>query len=84
LATLLGIVLTQVDYRVAAAREIIDIIRVHNRDGVFPTEIPRDPRAAEAPSHGLPLTLYAPQAPAARAYGQLTREILKRVARRAS
>jgi chromosome partitioning protein len=82
LATLLGIVLTQVDHRVAATREIIEIIRAHNRDGVLPTEIPRDPRAPEAPSHGVPLTRYAPSAPAAEAYRRLTHDILRRVARR--
>src|SRR5918999_5219191 len=82
LATLLGIVLTQVDYRVAATREIIDMIRVHNREGVFPTEIPRDPRASEAPSHGLPLTRYAPRSPAAEAYRRLTAEVLHRISRR--
>ena len=79
LATLLGIVLTQVDYRAAATREIIDIIRVHNREGVFDTEVPRDPRATEAQSYGIPLTLYAPQSPAAAAYRRLTQEILYRL-----
>ena len=44
-----------VDYRRQATREIVDIIRMHNRRGVFRTEIPQDPRAAEAPSHGMPL-----------------------------
>ncbi len=83
LATLLGIVLTHVDHRVAATREIIEIIRAHNRDGVFPTEVPRDPRASEAPSHGVPLTRYAPNAPAAEAYRRLTREILRRLRLRA-
>ena len=82
LALLLGIVLTQVDHRTAATREIIDIIRVHNREGVFPTEIPRDPRASEAPSHGVPLTRYAPSSPAAAAYRRLTTEILHRLSRR--
>jgi chromosome partitioning protein len=83
LAMLLGIVLTQVDHRMAATREIIDIIRVHNRDGVFPTEIPRDPRASEAPSHGVPLTRYAPRSPAAEAYRRLAAEVLHRISRRA-
>jgi chromosome partitioning protein len=82
LATLLGIVLTQVDRRTAETREIIDIIRVHNKDGVCATEIPRDPRASEAPSHGVPLTLYAPHAPATVAYRRLTDEILHRLSRR--
>jgi chromosome partitioning protein len=83
LATLLGIVLTQVDRRTAATREIIEIIRAHNREGVCATEIPRDPRASEAPSHGVPLTQYAPHARATEAYRRLTAEILHRLSRRA-
>jgi chromosome partitioning protein len=82
LATLLGIVLTQVDYRVPSTREIVEIIRVHNRDGVLKTEVPRDSRAIEAPSHGLPLLHYASRSAAAQAYRQLTAEILQRMSRR--
>ena len=54
-----GIVLTMVDHRRQATREIVQIIRAHNPRGVFRTEIPEDPRAAEAPSHGMPLVGYA-------------------------
>jgi chromosome partitioning protein len=82
LATLLGIVLTQVDYRITATREVVDIIRKHNRQGVLKTEIPRDARAVEAPSHGVPLVQYAPRAAAARAYNELAAEILARLSRR--
>lgn len=81
LATLLGIVLTGVDYRVATTREIVEIIRIHNRDGVFDTEVPRDSRAAEAPSHGVPLVVYAPNSPAADAYRRLSGEVLQRLSR---
>jgi chromosome partitioning protein len=83
LATLLGIILTQVDYRVPATREIVEIIRIHNRDGVFDTEVPRDSRASEAPSHGVPLVTYAPRSAAADAYRRLTGEILSRLSRHA-
>ena len=48
--------------------------------GVFRTEIPEDPRAAEAPSHGTPLVAYA-RSKAARAYSELTRELLARIKR---
>jgi chromosome partitioning protein len=81
-ARLSGILLTMVDYKRKATREIVDIIRTHNRKGVFTTEIPFDPRAAEAPSHGVPLTLYRRSAAAA-AYADLTRELLKRIQARA-
>ena len=83
-ARISGILLTMVDYRRQATREIVDIIRLHNRRGVFRTEIPPDPRVAEAPSHGMPLVTYAPSSRAASAYEQLTAELLKRVRRRPS
>ena len=79
-ARVAGILLTMVDHRQAATREIIDIIRLHNKRGVLTTEIPVDPRVAEAPSHGIPLLLYT-RSRAARAYRQLTSEVLRRVAR---
>ena len=77
-----GILLTMVDYRHQATREIIDIIRLHNRRGVFVTEIPQDPRVAESPSHGLAAVAYAPRARGSRAYRQFTAELVKRIARR--
>jgi chromosome partitioning protein len=79
-AALAGIVLTMVNYRRQATREIVQIIRSHNRRGVFRTEIPEDPRAAEAPSHGTPLVAYA-RSKAARAYDDLTRELVARLER---
>jgi chromosome partitioning protein len=81
-ARITGILLTMVDYRRQATREIVDIIRLHNRRGVMTTEIPPDPRVAEAPSHGLPLVMYAPSSRASAAYGRLTIELLKRVKHR--
>jgi chromosome partitioning protein len=59
MAHISGILLTMVDYRREATREIVDIIRVHNRPGVFRTEIQADSRVSEAPSYGIPLMLYA-------------------------
>jgi chromosome partitioning protein len=80
-AQIAGILLTMVDHRRPATREIVDIIRTHNRHGVLRTEIPLDPRAAEAPSHGLPVVRY-PRSRAADAYIRLTEELRKRLARR--
>jgi chromosome partitioning protein len=70
-----------VDYRRQATREIVHIVRLHNRRGVFRVEIPQDPRAAEAPSHGVPLVGYA-RSRAALAYEHFTGELLKRLASR--
>ena len=78
-ATVVGILLTMVDYRPPATREIVDIIRTHNRRGVFRTEIPLDPRVSEAPSHGVPVVRYAPRTRASVAYERLTAELLQRI-----
>lgn len=78
MAHISGILLTMVDYGREATREIVEIIRVHNRHGVLRTEIPSDPRASEAPSHGIPLMLYA-RSRAARAYQRLTTELMQRI-----
>ena len=80
-ARVAGILLTMVDYRRQATREIVDIIRMHNPRGVFRTEIPEDPRVAEAPSHGTPLVDYS-RSRAAVAYRQFTGEMLRRIRRR--
>ena len=79
-AAVAGILLTRVDHRHQAIREIVQILRAHNRRGVFRTEIPEDPRAPEAPSHGKPLVTY-PRSKAARAYRDLTSELLSRIRR---
>ncbi len=81
LATLLGIVLTMVDNRARVTREIVEILRNHNPEGVFRTEIPWELRAVEAPSHGEPLVRYAPRTPAAAAFRRLAAEMLRRLAR---
>lgn len=78
-ARIAGMVLTMVDYRRQATREIVKIIRVHNREGVLKAEVPQDPRVAEAPSHGIPLCLYAPRSRACGAYEHVTSELLARV-----
>ena len=80
-ARVLGILLTMVDYRRQATREIVDIIRMHNARGVFRTEIPEDPRVAEAPSHGTPLVDYS-RSRAAVAYRGFTSELVRRIRRR--
>ena len=44
---------------------------------MYKTVIPRNIKLSEAPSFGMPITLYDPKSKGARAYEKLTREILK-------
>jgi chromosome partitioning protein len=70
-----GAVLTMFDARTRLSVEVAEEVRANFPGRVFRTVIPRNVRLAEAPSHGLPVVLYAPSSPGARAYTELYREV---------
>jgi len=72
-----GLLLTMYDSRTRLSKEVADELRGHFGDSVFDTVIPRNIRLAEAPSHGLPITAYAPGSPGGIAYTELAEEILQ-------
>jgi chromosome partitioning protein len=76
---LLGVLVTMQDLRTRLAQEVEDEIRANFGGPVFKTVIPRSVRAAEAPSYGLPVTLYAPASSTAKAYEALAWEVAKAV-----
>ena len=78
-AQLLGLLLTLVDYRTRATREVIDLIRGHYKRGVFNTEIRTNTRLAEAPSFGQSIFQYDAASTGADAYRLLARELLHRL-----
>lgn len=75
---LLGIVLTLVDIRSKATREVIDLIRGQYGDLVFTTQIHVNARLAEAPSFGKSIFAHNATATGAVAYRSLTNELLAR------
>lgn len=75
-ASLLGLVLTLVDYRTKVSSEIVDMIRGHYKNLVFETEIRVNVRLTECPSFGKTIFDYDPKSPGALAYQQLTQEVL--------
>lgn len=77
-ATLLGIVLTQVDYRLKATREIIEMIRNHYGKQVFKTEIRVNVRLSEAPSFGKTIFDYDKTSTGAEAYKKLAGEVINK------
>lgn len=81
---LLGIVLTQVDYRTRAARENVGRIREKFRDHVFAVEIRVNVRLAEAPESGKTIFEYDPRSTGAKAYRLLAAEMLMRARAAAS
>jgi chromosome partitioning protein len=73
-----GAVLTMFDSRTRLSTEVGDEVRRHLGDRVYDTVIPRNVRLSEAPSHGLPIHLYAPGSRGADAYRDLADEIRAR------
>jgi chromosome partitioning protein len=78
--TLEGVVLTMIDARNNLSRQVADEVRSHLGDRVFATEIPRNVRLSEAPSHGRPALLYDVRSKGAVAYLRVAEEILRRLA----
>lgn len=76
---ILGIVLTMADSRTSLADQVEAEVRKHFETLVFKTVIPRNVRLAEAPSHGRPISEHDRWSKGAKAYKNLTKEIVARV-----
>jgi len=73
-----GIFFTMYDPRTRLANDVIKHISAIYKDTVLNTIIPRNIRLSEAPSYGMPISLYDRQCPGARAYHALAQELLLR------
>lgn len=73
--TIRGLILTMYD-RTRLSAGVAEEVRKYFGEKVFQTAIPRSVKLAEAPSHGQPITTYAPDSTGAREYDALAREIL--------
>lgn len=77
--TILGVVMTMYDNRTSLSSQVKEEIQRVFGDLVFKTEVPRNVRLAEAPSHGTPIIKYDKWSKGARAYKALTKELLNRL-----
>ncbi len=71
-----GVVLTMFDGRTRLAADVVGEVRKYFPEQVFEAVIPRSIRLAEAPSYGIPISIYAPESSAAKSYAALARELL--------
>jgi chromosome partitioning protein len=73
-----GLFFTMYDPRTRLAQDVVRNVSAYFKYKVFSTIIPRNIRLSEAPSHGMPVSLYDPQCPGARAYRSLALELIQR------
>jgi chromosome partitioning protein len=73
-----GIFFTMYDPRTRLAQDVVKQVSAYFKSKVFTTIIPRNVRLSEAPSHGLPISLYDSQCSGARAYKSLALEVISR------
>ena len=70
-----GILLTMYDVRLRLSNQVVDEVRVHFKNLVFDTIIPRNVRLSESPSFGLPVIAFDADGKGAVAYLNLAQEI---------
>lgn len=76
---LLGVVVTMYDSRTSLSEQVYDELKKHFDDKLLRSVIPRNVRLAEAPSHGKPITDHDKWSKGARAYKNLSKELLERM-----
>ena len=74
-----AVALTMFDGRTNFSTQVAQEVRRHFPGKVFATVIPRNVRLAEAPSHGLPVTVYDRLSRGAMAYKAMAEEMNKKL-----
>lgn len=72
-----GVILTMFDGRTNLSNDVVAEVHKYFPEQVFKSVIPRSIRLAEAPSYGLPISIYAPESTGAKAFASLAREVLE-------
>lgn len=73
-----GVVFTMYDSRTNLSLQVVENVKNNLNNAVYKTIIPRNVRLAEAPSHGMPITLYNPRSVGAESYRLLAKEVIQR------
>ena len=72
-----GALLTMYDIRTNLSNQVVKEVKKYFENKVYKTVIPRNVRVSEAPSFGMPISVYDPKSKGARSYEKFTREFLK-------
>lgn len=73
-----GVLLTMYDGRTNLSLQVAEEVKRHFPGKVYASVIPRNVRLSEAPSHGVPVSVYDPFSRGSEAYEALAKEFLQR------
>ena len=73
-----GVVFTMYDSRTNLSTEVVQSVRESLNENIYNTMIHRNVRLAEAPSYGMPITVYDTRSVGAEDYRMLAAEVIKR------
>ena len=65
------------DIRTNLANQVVKEVKKFFQNKVYKTVIPRNVKVSEAPSYGMPITIYDPRSKGARSYEKFAKEFLK-------
>ena len=72
-----GALLTMYDIRTNLSNQVVKEVKKYFNNKVYKTVIPRNVRLSEAPSFGMPITIYDPRSKGAKSYEKFAKEFLK-------
>ncbi len=72
-----GVALTMFDARTRLSIQVIEEVKKYFKNKVYRTIIPRNVKLSEAPSYGLPISMYDKNSKGATAYMNLAKEVIK-------
>lgn len=75
--TIEGVVFTMYDARTNLSLQVVENVKNNLNQQIYKTIIPRNVKLAEAPSYGLPITIYDGKSAGAESYRQLAQEVIQ-------
>ena len=73
-----GALLTMFDIRTNLSNQVVKEVNRYFENKVYKTVIPRNVKLSEAPSYGMPISVYDPKSKGAKAYEKFVREFIKK------
>lgn len=72
-----GALLTMYDMRTNLSNQVVKEVNKYFENKVYKTVIPRNVKLSEAPSYGMPISVYDPRSKGAKSYDKFVKEFLK-------